>query len=253
MAIIGIQDDKTAQAEAASLKVAAQRGQACADVLFETIRANAKGWIPFLKDIAKMNDTERKGFREGVKNHLARMRKEHEFLKNDVQYPAVKKALATATTRASEMVGFSLACDSVLGFRPDWEMGYHFIISTSVLFRKSKAESGETAKGRTATPVMDKVKGYIVNLLKSGALTHAQLKDVETLVHTLASMNPKAVIAEAPKPPKAVVVAPAPGDRRVKQVSNVTAIRRATDVPNTAQAQVNEAANAAIERAAAAK
>ncbi len=245
MAIIGIQDDKTAQAEAASLKVASQRGQACADVLFETIRAHAKGWIPFLKDIFKMNGDERKGFRTGVKAHLAAGRKERDTLKNDVNFVPFKKALASATTRASEMVGFSEACD--MGYKPDFELTYHFIIGQSVVFRQSKASSGP-AKGRTATPVMDKVKSYIVNLLKSGALTHGQLKDVETLVHTLSTMNPKEVVADAPKPPKAVAATPAPGDRRVKQVTNVTAIRRATDT----QTQVNEAANAAIERAAAA-
>lgn len=180
------------------------RGEGIADMLVRCVKDQQTTLKRFLVDIAALDQQGRKAFRLSVNKHLKNIRAHVNSAKGTPEEAAWATTGRSAGVRLSEAVTFSRACDA--GYTPAFaEMPYHSCIGMARTFLQSESSTGPTVRrGRKATPVLDKVKQFLLKLEAAGELKHSQLKDVEILVHTMASVSAaKAAKIETPTLPMA--------------------------------------------------
>lgn len=167
-------------------------GAGAAESFLNCVKAQAVSLKVYLQRIAETDQQWRKGFRVALDKARDDMRAHAKAREGMPDEDVFAQALRSALPRISEAIGFSKAVDA--GFVPDMTQGYHAIIGAATAFRNSQSASGgsdegkdsvgptvKKSRGRKATPVLDKVKNYLLGL----SLTLEQLEDVSKMVDTL--------------------------------------------------------------------
>lgn len=187
MTIIGAKLDQGAVNKANANAGMKARGEAIAEKLMAHIRDQSTSLKRYLSDIIDLDQTGRKAFRVAVGHHLKEIQRHVKDKAGTAEHDLWKSTARSAGVRLSEAVTFSKAVDA--GYAPVLaDMPYHAMVTASRMFLRSESAAGPTQRrGRKATPVLDKIKQYILKLEQSGELKHSQLKDVEVLVHTMAT------------------------------------------------------------------
>lgn len=165
-------------------------GAGAAEAFINVVKSQAVSLKVYLQRIAETDQQWRKGFRVTLDKARDDMRAHVSAREGMADQKVYEQALRSALPRISEAIGFSKAIDA--GFTPDMTQGYHAIIGAATAFRNSSSASGEPGtesvgptvrkqRGRTKTPVLDKVKNYLLGL----SLTVEQLADVGKMVDTM--------------------------------------------------------------------
>lgn len=166
-------------------------GAGAAEAFISLVKSQGVSLKVYLQRIAETDQQWRKGFRVALEKARDDMRAHVKAREGKADLPVYEQALRSALPRFSEAIGFSKAVDA--GFQPDMSQGYHAIIGAANAFRQSNSAakgtdeasaSGPTvrkSRGRKSTPVLDKVKNYLLSL----SLTVEQLEDVGKMVATL--------------------------------------------------------------------
>lgn len=169
-------------------------GAGAAEAFLSLVKAQAVSLKVYLQRIAETDQQWRKGFRVALTKHRDDMAEHVKARKGMADSAVYEQAYKSAQPRISEAITFSKAIDA--GFVPDMAQGYHAIVGASRAFLNassaaqgtdSTTNAGPTqrkARGRKATPVLDKVKNYLLSL----SLTVEQLEDVGKMVATLAAV-----------------------------------------------------------------
>lgn len=157
-------------------------GQALAETLVSTVKAQAGSLKQFLTGIADLTKEGRTAFRATLDVQLKAMA---ENVKAQGNTKEAKRAANSARVRLSECRQFSVACDR--GFymgsvSPD--NGYHAILTLARAFRDSTASQGPTTKkGRKPMTWVEKLEAYCTKQL---ALNGEQLEEASVMLRKMA-------------------------------------------------------------------
>jgi hypothetical protein len=160
-------------------------GKAVAELFIRFEKETAEKGKMLLKSIFNLSQAGRSAFRVALSQALKDDRDELKLYKGMPEYDLFKSALSTRAVRFSEVKIFSESCDH--GFTPNFEDKYHQILGTARVQLRSESSVGPTVhktRGRKATPVLDKVKNYLLSL----SLTVEQLEDVSRMVDTMVKL-----------------------------------------------------------------
>lgn len=169
-------------------------GAGAAEAFITLVKSQGVSLKGYLQRIAETDQQWRKGFRVALEKARDDMHAHVKAREGKADLPVYEQALRSAMPRFSEAIGFSKAIDA--GFVPDMSQGYHALIGAANAFRRSQSAAAGTdeasasgptvrkSRGRKATPVLDKVKNYLLSL----SLTVEQLEDVGKMVATLTAV-----------------------------------------------------------------
>jgi len=184
----------TTDVKAANDKANYDAGTGAAEAFVSLVKSQGVALKVYLQRISETDQQWRKGFRVALEKARDDMRAHVKAREGMADLSVYEQALRSAMPRFSEAIGFSKAIDA--GFVPDMSQGYHAIIGAANAFRNSASAAQGTdsttnagptqrkARGRKSTPVLDKVKNYLLSL----SLTVEQLEDVGKMVATLTAV-----------------------------------------------------------------
>jgi hypothetical protein len=185
----------TQETKKANDKANYDAGAGAAEAFLNVVKSQAVSLKVYLQRIAETDQQWRKGFRVTLDKARDDMRAHVNARKGMPDFEVYEQAFKSTQPRISEAITFSKAIDN--GFTPDMAQGYHAIIGASRAFLNSSSASSEgepgtesigptvrKQRGRKATPVLDKVKNYLLGL----SLTVEQLEDVSRMVDTMVKL-----------------------------------------------------------------
>lgn len=155
--------------EAANKKAGAAKGAALAERVIKIINEQAVSLTRVLKNICELTQEGRTEFRSFLKADLNWKKEQLSYLEEGTgDYEIFRRAVASANTRVSELIQFSIAVDR--GFAFDEDKNFHSSISEARMFNEGSADNGNTGptrrRGRPATPTLDKLKKWLKDNVK---------------------------------------------------------------------------------------
>lgn len=149
-------------------------GAALAQSIINESMAQAGSWGRYYRDLLALESWGRGAFKKTLN---ASVKDKDYKMKTD---PAEDVRRRSAKVRISEFNTIARALDAGVSFDAQWS--YHYAVGQARIALKSEGKA--STKGRKATPLMDKIKAYIIKNVPA-----ENMSDVATMIATMAQVH----------------------------------------------------------------